>query len=101
MIVYNVTTMVHPARAEEWLGWMREVHIPQIMATGCFTDFRMLRLLDADEGDGVTFAVQYHCDRREDYDSYVERHAANLRNAAAEEWGEDAVSFRTLMEVIN
>lgn len=101
MIVYNVTTMVGGGRAREWQEWMRRVHIPEIMATGCFTGFRMLRLLDVDETEGPTFAVQYQCESREEYERYIERFAPALRRSAMDRWGDDAMSFRTLMEVIN
>ena len=101
MIVYNVTTMVSGGRAEEWLEWMRRTHIPEIMATGCFTGFRMLRLLEVDDAEGPTYALQFHCKDREDYERYVSRFAPALREAAMNIWGEEAVSFRTLMEVIN
>jgi hypothetical protein len=101
MIVYNVTTMVNAGRTTEWLEWMRKVHIPELMSTGCFTGFRMMHLLEVDESQGVTYAVQYHCENREDYDRYTERFAPGMRKAAQDRWGDDALSFRTLMEVIN
>jgi hypothetical protein len=101
MIVYNVTTMVNAGRADEWVEWMRKEHIPALMSTGCFTDFRMMRLLDVDESEGMTYAVQYHCESREDCERYMERFAPGLRKAAQDRWADDALSFRTLMEVIN
>jgi len=30
MILYNVTVSIDPEIAEEWLTWMREVHIPDV-----------------------------------------------------------------------
>ena len=101
MIVYNVTTMVATGKVEEWLEWMRKTHIPEIMATGCFNGFRMLRLLEVDDAEGQTYAVQYHCTERVDYERYNSLFAHALRETAMSVWGEDAVSFRTLMEVIN
>jgi hypothetical protein len=58
-------------------------------------------LLDVDETEGPTFAVQYQCESREEYERYIERFAPALRKSATDRWGDDAVSFRTLMEVIN
>ena len=49
MYIYNVTIKIDIARADEWLTWMREEHIPEVMATGYFVENRICRLVD--EGD--------------------------------------------------
>lgn len=36
-IIYNVTTQADHSIAGQWLQWMKEEHIPDIIATGCFT----------------------------------------------------------------
>jgi hypothetical protein len=33
MIVYNVTVNIDGAVEQEWLKWMKEVHIPEVLAT--------------------------------------------------------------------
>jgi hypothetical protein len=101
MYIYNVTCLVTHNIHEEWLSWMRTVHIPEVIATGLFSHHRILRLRDADESDGVTYAIQYFCSTREAYDLYVTKHASTLRREVREKWGESIISFRTLMEVIN
>ena len=60
MILYNVTINIDHDAHDEWVRWMREEHIPEVMATGCFLEHRMSRVLADDEG-GVTYAVQYAC----------------------------------------
>ena len=52
MLIYNITIQVNWTIHNEWLPWMQEVHIPEVMATGMFTHFRILRLLEVDESDG-------------------------------------------------
>ena len=100
MIIYNVTVKVDPAVAAEWLQWLRSEHAPEIMATDCFTDFKVVRLLDVDDSEGPTYAVQYTTDSRTKYDEYIRRFAAGLRRKAAERWGHRFVSFDTVMQVV-
>ena len=45
MLIYNVTIKVDRIIAREWLQWLQQEHIPAIMATGCFTEYRVVRLL--------------------------------------------------------
>jgi len=101
MIIYNVTCKVGTDISEKWLLWMKEEHIPEVIATGLFTHHRILRLLDMDESDGITFAIQYFCQNRQAYDLYIELHAGELREKVLIKWGNGVVAFRTLMEVIN
>ena len=101
MLIYNVTTKVSHGINEDWLKWMKEEHIPKILATGMFTDHRMVRVLETDDSEGVTYAVQYFCDNWEQYAEYIKRFAPDLRQKAVDRWGNQIVSFRTLMEVIN
>ena len=101
MFIYNVTSRVEAGLSDEWLAWMREGHIPRVLATGLFTHHRILHLLDTDETDGETFAVQYFTTTREAYEKYLLEHAPGLRGEVAERWGEAVLSFRTFMEVIN
>jgi len=36
MIIYNVTVSVDNEVHEMWLAWMRNTHLPEVMATGYF-----------------------------------------------------------------
>lgn len=100
MLIYNVTTKADAAIAAVWLQWMQQQHIPAIMATGCFTGHTIVRLLDVDDSDGPTYAVQYKADNKAAYDWYITEHADALRDAAHQKWGSRIISFHTLMEVV-
>ena len=43
MIVYNVTVNIDADVQERWIEWMKEVHIPDVMATGLFLGGVQLR----------------------------------------------------------
>lgn len=101
MLIYNVTTKVSHGINEAWLQWMKEEHIPKILAAGMFTHHRMVRILETDDSEGATYAVQYFCDSWEQYAEYIKHFATDLRQKAIERWGDQIASFRTLMEVIN
>ncbi len=101
MYIYNVTSRPAWSIHNEWLTWMREEHIPTVVGTGCFTHHRMVRLLEVDETEGPTYAVQYFADSLEAYHRYITRHAPALRLDAEKRWGEACISFRSLMEVVH
>ena len=101
MIIYNVTTKVDTRIAEAWLLWMQQEHIPEVMATACFVDYKVVRLLDTDDSEGPTYAVQYIANDRATYQKYIDEFAHELRRKSMERWGNGFISFRTLMEVVH
>ncbi|MBY0481041.1 MAG: DUF4286 family protein [Chitinophagaceae bacterium] len=101
MFIYNVTTKVDPSIHESWVEWMKNTHIPQIMDTGCFEQFQFVRLLEIDDSDGPTYAVQYKADSKANYNLYLEKHAGALRKHAFDTWGSKIISFRSLMQVVH
>ena len=100
MIVYNVTTKINNEVAAEWLTWLHEIHIPEIICTGCFTHARVYQLLETDEADGLTFIIQYHCKSKSLYNRYIEDHSSTLRKNAFDKWGEGFIAFRSVMQVV-
>lgn len=98
MIVYSITTSVLREREEEWLNWMHGTHIPDVMATGYFTEYHFHKLLNpAPEPAAVTYNVQYMMESLTDYHHYTTKEAPALREQAEDEFGKDAVSFRTVL----
>lgn len=99
--LYNITTLVAHSIAVDWLKWMKEKHIPEIMRTGCFLEYRLLQLKDQDETEGLTYSLQLLAGNQEEYERYLKEFAPALREDARQHWGENALSFRTLMQVVN
>ena len=101
MYIYNVTTKVNWAVHEAWVKWMKEKHLPEVMNSGCFTQMRFVRLLETDEAEGPTYAAQFHAESLEQYNAYLEQHAPTLRKDVLARWGDNFISFRSLMQVVN
>ena len=99
MIIYNVTVKVDNSIAGAWLDWMKKEHIPDLMRTGLFLDYRLSKLLEQDETEGITYTVQYFCESLERYHTYIAEHAQRMRDEGINRFGSAFVAFRTIMEV--
>jgi Domain of unknown function (DUF4286) len=98
VLVYNITIKVDMDIVSDWLQWQKEVHIPEIMSTGCFTGYQLYRLLEQDESDGTTYITQYFSETEENYLRYIRDFAPGLRDKAIKKWGDRFVGFRSLMK---
>ncbi|GAA4342660.1 DUF4286 family protein [Flaviaesturariibacter amylovorans] len=101
MLIYNVTSKVQADIAEAWLQWIVREHGPAIVATGCFTGFRVLRLLEQDDAEGPTFTIQYSADGTAGYERYLREFAPRFRQEGFDKWGNRFIAFRSVMEVIH
>lgn len=99
-IIYNVTIKVDSSIEQQWLQWLQAIHIPEVLATGCFTKATILRLLEVDDSEGHTFAVQYLTGSRALYDRYVETFAPEMRQRSLDKWGNRFIAFRSVMQVV-
>lgn len=100
MIVFNITTKVHPAVNDAWLQWQQDHYIPAIMATGLFTRYQLHRLLEQDDKEGKTYTLQFHAIDLRNYEMYMQEHATRMQQKSFQRWGDKIISFRSVMEVI-
>ena len=100
MIIYNVTVSVDQDVHEEWVLWMKNSHIPDVMATGLFLNSRLVRVLAEEEG-GITYAVQYTAADMAAYERYKNEHAPRLQAETHKLYGGRFHAFRTLLEVLH
>ena len=99
MFIYNVTINVDESVHEEWLKWMKEKHMNDVMSSGCFTSNRLLRVLADDEG--ATYSAQYHFNAMEDFARYKADFGPAMQQDAHNMFGGKFVAYRTLLEIMD
>ena len=99
MIVYNVTVNIDKSIVDDWLTWMQEIHIPEVMNTGIFLKSQIHRVITKDD-TGSTFAIAYTCPSMKDLHQYQINFAKELQQQHISRYGDKVVAFRTLMEII-
>ncbi len=101
MIIYNVTTNIQESARDQWLKWMQEIHIPQVLATGKFNSARLVKVVVEEEMGGETYAVQFTTDSRETLERYYAEDAPALRAETMRLFADKALSFRTELELVS
>lgn len=97
-VIYNVTVSVDEHKVEEWLLWMKETHIPDVMNTGQFLEARISKVLAEEEG-GKTYAIQYLCENMACFENYQANFAPALQADHTTKFGQHTAAFRTLLNV--
>jgi hypothetical protein len=99
MILYNVTVSIDETIHLDWLKWMREVHIPDVMSTGLFVESRISRI-HTQENDGLSYAITYLTNSFDDLENYQQNHAPRLQQDHSTRYAGKFAAFRTYLELI-
>jgi len=101
MYIYNVTLNIEETIHDQWLQWMKNEHIPDVLATGKFSTAKMCKVLVEEEMGGITYSIQYTTDSRATLDAYYKEDAPRLREDIMKRFAGKFVAFRTELEVVS
>ena len=96
MIVYNVTVTVDTSIKSEWLSWMKQNHIPEVLNTGLFIEAQLKKVIS---DNGNTFAISYSCAKMQDLHKYQVNFASQIQKKHTDKFGDKAVSFLSLIHI--
>lgn len=100
MIIYNVTINIDESVHDQWLDWMRNKHINDVLATGKFDSARLVKVLIEEETGGTTYSVQYFAYNMDALKAYYREDAERLREDGMRLFGNKMLAFRTELEII-
>ncbi|HRP52836.1 MAG TPA: DUF4286 family protein [Fluviicola sp.] len=98
-IIYNVTVSIDPLIEMDWVQWMRETHIPDVMKTGCFLECRMSKMHEQEDG-ACTYAMTYVAYSQQHIETYQTQHAARLQVDHKNRFEGRFAAFRSTLQVI-
>lgn len=100
MLLYNITIGIDKEVEHEWLQWIKEEHIPEVMRTNMFTDFKIYKVLhDQDEGT-ISYSIQYLAETLDQVTVYFEKFAPSLQEKLRLRFKDKHVAFMTLLEEV-
>lgn len=94
LIFYEVTARPEPGVRAAYESYMRQKHVADVLATGCFTGARL-----AGSADGL-YRTTYIAATREDLDRYLDGHAQRLRDDFSAHFPAGIALSREVLEVL-
>ena len=100
MIIYNVTTHIEPSIEKEWLVWMKQKHLSDMLATQKFSKAKIFKVIGEEYLGGLSYAVQYYCKSKNVLDAYLKNDAKLLQEEGNKKFGSSILFFRTELQLI-
>lgn len=99
MVIYSVTIGIDASVEAEWLDWMKRVHVPDVLRTGCFHDCGIYRVLES-AGETATYVMQYQCRSLDEYHRYRDNFAPALQKDHTDRFAGRFRGSRQLLEQV-
>src|SRR3954466_8556561 len=79
MYIYSVTIHIDKSAEEEWLSFMKEKHIREVLDAGYFKSCCMRKVLREKDELYSTYNMEYTAETKDDYNAYQQYTAPALQ----------------------
>ncbi|GIV28999.1 MAG: hypothetical protein KatS3mg028_0065 [Bacteroidia bacterium] len=100
MFIYSVTVSINKEIEKEWLDWMIKKHIPDVLNTGCFTEYNLFQVYSAFSEDVCTYNIQYAFNSVDDLENYQKNFASRLQKEHSDKFHGQFTATRTVLRKI-
>ncbi|HSP87798.1 MAG TPA: DUF4286 family protein [Ignavibacteriaceae bacterium] len=101
MIIYSVTIYIKKDVEDEWLNWMKNIHIQDVIDTSHFNSYKIYKvIIPSHSPDETTYCINYDCKSIDDYTIYLEKHASRLQREHTVKFQNKVKVARAVMEEI-
>ncbi len=98
MLVYNVTVSINKTVEADWVKWMKESHIPNVLNTGLFAGHQFYKVLSHDDPTTSSYCTMYFTPTLDSFEKYLNEFAQSLRHEVDQRYAGQYAAFRTLLE---
>lgn len=101
MVLYNRTVVVDNDIKQEWLRWVKQFHIQDMLNTGLFEKGRVFQLVTGNQPEGnTTFTVQLITSSMEHVELFRQRYEQAFEDEQSRKYGEKCLNFTSILEAV-
>ncbi|HKJ06778.1 MAG TPA: DUF4286 family protein [Flavobacteriaceae bacterium] len=101
MYIYNITVNIDESVKQEWLNWVTNTHIPNMLNSGKFSKAKLSQVLVNEEMGGVTYSIQFTATSLENLHLYYKEDADKFNDESARLFKDKFVMFGTELKVVS
>lgn len=97
--LYNVTMQVNKQMENQYMEWLQQLYIPEVMDSGFFTKYQLLKII-SDAPEDTTYAVQFITPSIEKFQEFENQFLDRMLGFIVEIWNNEVLYFTTSMEIV-
>lgn len=100
MLIYNTTYHIEDKSTKNFLIWLQEYFIPEILKTGMLRSPRLMEVLSNREEGSSCFSLQWEVEDSKILHAWYSQYGTSLNEQMVKIFKDDVVGFPTLLDVI-
>jgi hypothetical protein len=100
MLIVNTTYQVSEDCLTDWLFWVKNEYIPEVIKTELLVKPRLSKLMVEAEPGNVSYALQFEVDTLDVLENWFERYGTEMQTVMGNRFRDKVMGFTTLMEVV-
>lgn len=101
MIIYNTTFHIEKEAHIACVDYLKKEYIPQAVSSGFLLKPRLRRVLQNEENEGESYAVQFHVKNVDTLNFWLKREGMALQQTLVTKFGPKVAGFTTLLEEVS
>ncbi len=101
MYLLSITINIEDQLRDEWMAWVTAKVKSILSDKALVQDFRVLKIVKEEPGQGSTYSFQYHLQDLAGVDLFEERYDREVAAEMYRFYNEKFVEFRTKLEVVD
>ncbi len=100
MLIVNTTYHVSEDIQADWIFWVKNEYIPEVIKTNMMVQPRFFRLLIEDEPGNVSYALQFEVYDLDTLENWFNRYGTDMQVTMSNRFQEKVMGFTTMMETV-
>lgn len=100
MFIYSITLHINKEVEQEWLDFMQQKHIDDVLKTGYFIACSMRKIVSDNDKKTTTYTIEYTTKSEADYIAYQYEFASTLQLDLKQRFEGKFTALRNFYEIV-
>lgn len=100
MLIVNTTYHVSEDIQTDWIFWVKNEYIPEVIKTNMMVQPRFFHLLIEDEPGNVSYALQFEVKDLDTLENWFQKYGTEMQVTMSNRFQEKVMGFTTMMETV-
>lgn len=98
---FSVSILVNHSVEQDWIKWMKDIHIKEIIETKCFKKAQFCKVHHETKQEGATnYNVVFFADSQQDIIHFYDKYDKDFQKKVFDLYQQNVIFFRTELEFV-
>ena len=100
MLIFNTTYKISGSITEHWLEWVKQNHLPFMLADELFSRPQIAKIVGSEDEEGVSYSIQFQIADMQSLMNWHKKNATTFQQHFQSAFGNEVQFFSTVLEIV-